>query len=140
MIRRRVLLIEDDKIQADDLKSRIEEGLGASVQTVSTELAFRKLLAASEALPYTAAVVDMMLRWTDPDPNMEMPPDEILSEGFYLAGLRCCRDLAKRGVRCVIFTALDPARIPLRGGESFLIINKSRGYEALQDALKPLLA
>jgi hypothetical protein len=70
---------------------------------------------------------------------MEMPPPEIMAEGFFTAGLRCCRALREWGIHCVIFTALDPSEIPLRSQEEFQIINKSRGYEALTNCVNSLL-
>ena len=134
-----ILIIEDDKYQAEELE-RCLKPLGVFVHHVSTELQFRKHLEETGQLTYGLAIVDMMLRWTDPAPDMEDPPPEIIREGFYTAGLRCCRELAKRKVRCLIFTALDPAKIPLRPGESFEIINKSTGYAAMADRVKQLLS
>jgi CheY-like chemotaxis protein len=138
MTGKRVLIIEDDKVQSDDLKLRLQTaGLGISqVDQISTELAFRRLT----KFPYDAAVVDMMLRWTDPAPEMIMPPKEILDEGFYVAGLRCCRKLKQVNIPCVIFTALDPNKIPLKPGERFEIINKSQGHQPLIEALGLVLS
>jgi hypothetical protein len=139
---KRILIIEDDGYQSADLKARLERaGLGiADVECIYTELAFQDLIKRSGELPYDAAVVDMMLRWTDPAPNMTMPPPEILNEGFYIAGLRCCRMLKKWKVPCVIFTALDPLKIPLLPDEDLKIINKSLGHEPLFEALRQFLA
>jgi DNA-binding NarL/FixJ family response regulator len=134
-----ILVIEDDRIQADELRTRLEQNPGVRVHLISTELEFRKHIDDPETAGYALAVVDMMLRWTDPAKDMEMPDPETLKDGFYSAGLRCCRKLRDRGVKCVIFTALDPARIPLEPSEQFSIVNKSRGYTALLDAIKPLL-
>ena len=130
-----VLIIEDDKIQADELKRRLEQA-GFKVRHISTELQFQKFVKEPGVATYDIAVVDMMLRWTDPSPEMEMPSDEILAEGFYVAGLRCSRTLKQHGVRALIFTALDPARVPLAKGEDFPVINKSRGYDALIEILQ----
>jgi CheY-like chemotaxis protein len=130
-----ILIIEDDKIQADELGHRLGR-LGYQVDQIATELEFRREL--DHIKPYSLAVVDMMLRWTDPSPDMELPPPEIIQEGFYTAGLRCCRQLAAKGIRCLIFTALDPKRIPLRPGENFTIVNKSAGYPALEEQVRQL--
>jgi ActR/RegA family two-component response regulator len=133
-----ILIVEDDKYQAEEIE-RCLKPMGVHVYHVSTELQFRKHLKETRQLTYGLAIVDMMLRWTDPAPDMEDPPQEIIQEGFYTAGLRCCRELAKRKVRCLIFTALDPARIPLGPGENFEILNKSAGYSVLADRVKQLL-
>ena len=134
-----VLVIEDDRIQAEELARRLRNP-EREVRIISTELDFRSRLSQFDHSNCPAAIVDMMLRWTDPAPDMTMPPDEILQEGFYTAGLRCCRELRRKGIPSVIFTALDPARVPLRQGESFPIINKSRGFDALLEEVRPLLA
>ncbi len=126
-----VLILEDDAIQAAALEKRLFRDLGAEVDAIATELEFRRRLETAEGIKADVAVVDMMLRWTDPSPHMELPPDYIIREGFYTAGLRCCRELRNRNIRCVIFTALDPGKIPLREDEKIPIINKSRGFEPL---------
>jgi len=136
-----VLIIEDDRLQAGALKLYLSETYpGVEIRWVATELQFRSEVLAETPLAYSVAIVDMMLRWTDPSANMVMPPEEILQEGFFVAGLRCCRELRKRGIRCVIFTALDPEKVPLEAGEEgqIPIVNKSRGFEALQPHLKRL--
>src|SRR5258708_5755898 len=124
---RRVLIIEDDKTQADLLKHEIEKHIGLTSDIISTELEFWNRY---EKMNHQIAVVDMMLRWTDPAPDMQMPPAHIIKEGFFTAGLRCCRALRKKNIPCVVFTALDPARIPLSSPDEFEIINKSQGYGA----------
>jgi len=130
-----VLIIEDDFIQADDLKHRFAK-LGAGADVISTEAEFCKRLCSDDFPSYSLAVVDMMLRWTDPSPTMEPPPREILEDGSYVAGLRCCRKLKARGVRCIIFTALSPRSIPLREGDEFEIIHKGGdGYVSLSQAV-----
>jgi len=132
-----ILIIEDDELQAVDLKSRLEKNLEIPVEVISTESTFLKRVDGVNSQTYTAAVVDMMLRWTDPAPNMEPPPPEVLEEGSYTAGLRCCRALAAKGVRCIIFTALSPNAIPLKPVDVFEIIHKGGdGYAALLEALR----
>jgi ActR/RegA family two-component response regulator len=134
---KRLLIVEDDKIQADELRHRIEH-LGWAVDHISTELEFRRRVRQTDITLYSLAVVDMMLRWTDPAPEMEQPPPEVIQEGFYTAGLRCCRQLSARGVRCVIYPALDPEKIRQRPNENFMIINKSNGSARLMEEITRL--
>ncbi|MGA2148673.1 MAG: hypothetical protein ABSH49_27330 [Bryobacteraceae bacterium] len=134
----RILIIEDDQIQAEDLKHSLER-LGSPVEVISTEAQFRKRLKEADVERYSLAVVDMMLRWTDPAPDMELPPSDVIEEGSYTAGLRCCRSLASRGVRCIIFTALSPSAIPRKPSDDFEIIHKGGGgYATLLDRIRPL--
>lgn len=53
-----------------------------------------------------------MIRWTDPSPNMEKPPQEILDEGFYRAGIRCIKELnnkyeGTKNIPVIIYSVLD---------------------------------
>lgn len=129
------LIIEDDKIQAEELARRLR-ATGGEVTIISTELEFRNRLATFDRENCRLAIVDMMLRWTNPSRDMVMPPDEISKEGFFIAGLRCCRELWKKRIPSVIFTALDPSRVPVERNEPFRIVNKSQGFEALLDVVK----
>jgi hypothetical protein len=132
----RILILEDDQIQADDLIHRLDR-LGSPVDLISTEAQFRKRLRDGDVKVYSLAIVDMMLRWTDPAPDMEPPPQDVIEEGSYTAGLRCCRALASKGVRCIVFTALSPSAIPRKPGDEFEIIHKGGdGYATLFDRIR----
>lgn len=137
MINPKVLIIEDDQIQAEDLKARIEK-MGSPADVISTEAEFRRKFRDGDLKNYSLAVVDMMLRWTDPAPDMEPPDADVIEEGSYTAGLRCCRSLAARGVPSVVFTALSPNTIPRKPGDHFEIIHKSGdGFARLMDRIRP---
>jgi CheY-like chemotaxis protein len=133
-----ILVIEDDSLQAQDLKELLDKAGFTVGRVISTELEFRRQLADLSANEYLAAIVDMMLRWTDPAPDMEMPDPETMREGFYVAGLRCCRRLKERNIPCVIFTALDAANVPQRPDERFKVLNKSMGGDALVEEIRRL--
>ena len=134
-----ILIIEDDRYQAEEIE-RCLKPIAEHVRLISTELEFHKLAESGELSKYAVAVVDLMLRWTDPAPEMEMPPPKIREEGSYLAGLRCCRELKKlpkNKIPCVIFSALDAEKVP--GVKEFPFVNKSHGCEALIEQVRPLL-
>ena len=135
---KRLLIVEDDNVQANALARQIKSRLGLAVDHISTEFEFRQRILRPDINSYSLAVVDMMLRWTDPAPEMEPPPEDVILEGFYTAGLRCCRELLSRGVRCIIYTALDPAKIHQRPGEEYPVISKSAGSERLLDEITRL--
>jgi CheY-like chemotaxis protein len=132
-----ILVVEDDLIQAKELTQRLGAE-GYSTRHIATELEFMDTFVDFDPQLYAAAIVDMMLRWTDPSPHMKRPPAEILKEGFYNAGLRCCRKLKTAGIPSLIFTALDANRVESLQDE-FKVVNKSRGYAALLQELKRLL-
>jgi hypothetical protein len=132
----RVLIIEDDSIQADDLKYRLAR-LGLDIQVISTECEVCSQVLRDDFPSNSLAIVDMMIRWTDPSPIMEPPPPEVIEDGSYMAGLRCCRKLWARGVTCIIFSALSPPSIPLHQNDEFQIIHKGGdGYARLLQAVR----
>ena len=108
-----VLVIEDDSVQANTLARRIQERFpGVKVKIINTESNFHKQLPSLNPAEIRVAVVDMMLRWADPAPEMEMPPQEIIDEGFFVGGLRCRKALVARGIPTIIYTVLDRESVP----------------------------
>jgi DNA-binding NarL/FixJ family response regulator len=82
-----VLLVEDDHLQAKDLRLVLESDLNAEVQTMSTEYDFVRGFQAIVDNPPDFAILDRMLRWSSPSRDMQEPPvDSQDPEG---AGVRC---------------------------------------------------
>ncbi len=91
----RILIVEDDYLQARWIHDRLKEGFpGAELVCINTESEFRSRFDEIAELPPDVVVMDVMLRWADPTPDLTLPPKEIQQEGFYRAGLRCERRLA----------------------------------------------
>jgi CheY-like chemotaxis protein len=71
-------------------------------------------------------LMDIMLRWANPAPQMEQPPEEVKRDGFYRAGLRCERMLAgderTKEIPVIIHSvlSLEPEDLPKRAGVKFL--------------------
>ena len=88
---RPILLVDDDMLQRQALAEELEQELGIGCVTqIGTESQFRDMLASMVADDVPEIVVlDMMLRWTDPSPDMRPPPPDVLAAGYYRAGLRC---------------------------------------------------
>ena len=108
----RLILVEDDYLQSDLIVSLLKENLpAANIQLIETELGFREQLAFLEKNPPDIFLIDIMLRWTDPSPNIQPAPSEVLEEGFYLAGLRCQKLMADSIVLSktpvIFYTVLD---------------------------------
>ena len=134
----KVLIVEDDAIQASRLESLIYSNFrGVEIDKIDTELKFRKAFENMQDREYRVALIDMMLRWTDPSPNMEAPPDHVVKEGFYVGGLRCRRLLLEKNIPSVIFTVLDETSIPQ--GEGIEFIQKGPSYQPVLDSLKKYL-
>jgi CheY-like chemotaxis protein len=98
----KILLVEDDYLEEDLLrriltawpfKIRDEE-----IVTIATEEEFRKRIEgiARSPRPPELAIIDVMIRWTDPRPgdlDMAQIPLAVQHEGPYRAGLRCAEML-----------------------------------------------
>ncbi len=108
----RILSVEDDPIQAQWICETIEaEFADATVECIATEQEFYAKLDAIASHPPDLILLDVMLRWTNPAPNIEPPPSEVREGGFFRAGLRCERLLAAREstrrVPVILYTVLD---------------------------------
>ncbi|MGB8508127.1 MAG: response regulator [Pyrinomonadaceae bacterium] len=112
----RILVVEDDHLQAEDICPRLREAFGGcEVDLIKTESEFRLQLEAIAAAPPDVVVLDMMLRWADPSPDETKAPEDVKLEGYFYAGVRCARLLAERestkGVPVILYTVLEPVDV-----------------------------
>lgn len=133
----KVVLVEDDPLQAELFGDVLTRGLlGVRVERIPTESAFRESLGQLATEPPNLFVMDMLIRWADPAPQMPIPPEDVKREGFFSAGARCLELIRKlptlSNVPVIIFSILDEddARRIIEGrpalrGVSFSIIPKS---------------
>ncbi len=117
-----LVVVEDDHLQAGPLSEHLAAAFDpATVETVATEEDFRAALRLRfrESVP-SLIVMDVMLRWAFPRPGMSAPPPDVVSGGYYRAGLRCARlmyaDDLLRSVPVVLYTILEVSDL-LRGGQ-----------------------
>lgn len=128
----RILIVEDDYLQAELIENALRREPeftqdAAEIERLSTEKQFHLQFEAMASNPPDVIVMDVMLRWDDPAPNMEPPPPEIKKEGFYRAGLRNERMLTQdprtSNIPVVLYTLIadiDLEGIPGRPGVSYL--------------------
>ena len=108
----KALVVEDDHLQAEHICGWLRETWPQmNVDRISTECAFRKYLPHLGECPPTIVIMDVMLRWTDPSPDADQPPEDVMSNGYYRAGLRCV-DLLRQNattsdVPIVLYTVLE---------------------------------
>jgi CheY-like chemotaxis protein len=112
----RILLIEDDDEQARFSAEVLKERLPATtVEVIPTESAFRAALPRLVGEPPDIAIIDVMLRWADPSPNVPPRPPDVTRQGLYRAGLRVQKMLEQnettRHVPVILYTALDPTSL-----------------------------
>ncbi len=92
----KIMVVEDDYLQADWIQQKLElEIPGSKVKTISTECQFRDYFNIIISDPPDVIVMDVMMRWTDPDPEMRPAPHEVVQGLFFRAGLRCIKLLAE---------------------------------------------
>ena len=109
----RIIVVEDDNIEADSLVNGLKEKLNADVSVIHTEREFVGTLGSIAEHPPDLIVLDVMLRWTDPTPDLKIEdiPADVLRDGFYSAGVRCVKrleaDNRTKGIPVVFYTTLE---------------------------------
>ena len=137
----KILLVEDDYIQRSNVREAIENAIDADVETKSTEWEFQRDFEKIADAPPQVAVLDVMLRWADPDANMPLPPEEV-TKNPEQAGLRCANrlldDERTRGVKVILYSVLaeeDLGKVPPQGVDCLI---KELDYQNLIDRLKSI--
>lgn len=106
-----IILIEDDYLQANWLSEQLSEAFQeATVEIIKTEHHFLRRVESIVANPPDIFIIDVMLKWTNPAPEMPPQPPKVEEEGFYRAGFRCQEKLQKyaktRDVPVIFYTIL----------------------------------
>lgn len=114
----KILLVEDDHLQAPSIEAKLRKSFASvRVDTISTEAAFRSQFDRIAGESYDVVVMDVMLRWTDPSPQMEPPPAEFeTTGGIYHAGIRCRQmlneDQRTRHIPVILYSMLTQTDLP----------------------------
>lgn len=139
----RVLLLEDDHMQREDIRQALVEALGGQVETKITESEFRHDFDMIAANPPDVAVLDVMVRWASPSRNMPASPDEV-TRYPEMAGLRCARLLREvastKAVKIILYSVLPKEEIgeDELPGTTYLV--KEPDWQNLVDEVKKLSA
>ena len=106
-----ILIVEDDYRQAELIEESFRKDpyfASAKFDHIRTESDFRSRFEEIARNPPDAVILDVMLRWMDPVPDMGPPPPEVEREGFWRAGLRNAKMLAQdprtKGVHRILYT------------------------------------
>src|ERR1051326_4524395 len=92
----KVLIVEDDPMQACFLKERFEDEFNeVEIFLIGSEKQFREDLKAIEEFAPDLIILDVMLRWMNPSPNMSSMPEDVTETGMYRAGFRCLKSLSE---------------------------------------------
>src|ERR1035437_5648559 len=103
----RILLVEDDFLQRDSIRKALEQNFeGAVVDSRASESEFLRDFEAIASSPPDIAVIDVMLRWTNPSRDAPNPPTEPWDP--QRAGLRCAQRLhddgRTSGAKIILYT------------------------------------
>jgi CheY-like chemotaxis protein len=142
----KIVVVEDDPLQIEVMIGFLESLPRARVEVIQTELEFLEHLEEIEREPPDLFVIDVMLRWTDPQPDARRPPREVLEGGRERAGFRCHSRLlereATRAVPVILHSHLDSSHFErqLRGlPKSTLYLQKDSDFTQLLDAIRDLV-
>src|SRR5687767_696280 len=107
----RILLLENDYLQAEQIEEDIKAHFGhdVTVERIATEYDFRQWLDAVDRSNPDIAILDVMVPWADPAPKIPEPPQEVVEKGHYRAGLRCANLLAQKApqIPSILYTVLE---------------------------------
>jgi CheY-like chemotaxis protein len=109
---RKILVVEDDYLARDWMCAALRNAFGNdAVGEIANELEFQTRFQEILEVPPAIIVMDMLLPWTSPAPNLQPPPERVDREGIYTAGLRCKEMLEKdhrtRNIKVLFYTVLS---------------------------------
>lgn len=143
-----IFIVEDDPVQFDFIeKSLIEEDEFSNlrIKRAPTEQAFRGMMNDFEKDKPDVILMDVMIRWTDPSPDMPEAPEEVVRDGFYRAGIRCI-ELLKNNPRTedipiLVHSVLDKENLEehLDGFPNVFHIEKTFDPRALARAIRSIV-
>jgi CheY-like chemotaxis protein len=107
----RVLIVEDDYLQADWLEQILREQFpGVEIESIRSEQKFYDWLERMKSSAPDLIILDVMLRWTDPGSGIPAP-EEVSKGGYYRAGLRCEKLLRRaeytKSTPVILYTVLE---------------------------------
>ena len=91
----RILLVEDDPIQAAWIRMNLVQVYTSEPEWIDTESEFQLNLGKIVSYPPDVVIMDVMLSWAEASESIPPRPDDVRQEGMYRAGLRCQDLLSK---------------------------------------------
>lgn len=108
-----IIIIEDDPVQYKFIEETLEQKdfTNLRLERIKFEAEFRNRFDEIAKDRPEILILDVMIRWTDPSPNMEKPPQKIIDDGFYRAGIRCIQmlndDKRTKNIPIIVYSVLE---------------------------------
>ena len=139
-----IVLLEDDSIQQAAIKVWLQEAFPkASIQLFSNESSFCAWLETETTAP-DLAILDVMVRWSDPGSERPEEPEDVQQEGSALAGIRCAMRLRqiplKAKVPVIFYTVFNREDFVSDIGKLGLLLTKSSDPKPLIEAARRLIS
>ena len=140
---KKVVLLEDDHEQANWIENDVIRGAfpTCEIQRLRSEHEFKEALPAIAEDPPGVFVLDVIVRWTVPSPDMVKRPENVKKEGRFRAGLRCNEALQEyeslKDVPVVFHTVLGRKDLQnhLSGSSGHRLITKEDDGKRLLNAI-----
>lgn len=148
----KILLVEDDHVQAEEVRKHLhEEFHGPKITLLKTEKQFRDQFETIAGNPPDVICLDVMMRWTDPSPDLnieQIPPNVRDEKGgrWRRAGVRCAKllyeDVRTRDIPVILYTILEEEDLEgeLAGLQNVRHVTKDSNLSVLADNIKSLSA
>lgn len=142
----RIVSLEDDEPFWTLLKDALEDAFPRpNLDWIHTESEFYNNFRKFVVDPPDIFLIDIMVKWADPIENMATPPQEVVEQGYYRAGLRCRKLLlensATKLIPVILFTVLERSDIENVVHEfpaNTTFVGKSGDFRELITAIKEL--
>jgi len=144
----KIVIVEDDYLQAEGVREALDAAFpGAKIDRIATELEFSDRLDELRGEIPDVVVMDVMLRWTDPEPEMRYPPDAIRRAGPSRPGFRCRKLLQQhertRNIPVILYTVLSrddlDRDLKMLGSDAVEFVAKDSDFTELIQRIRELL-
>lgn len=106
-----ILIVEDDILQAEALEDSLRRNFNqVEINKIGSESELREKLGLLKNESLDLILLDVMLRWAEPTPEIKEPPLEVEQQGFYRGGMRCLKLLLEspemRTIPVIVYSVL----------------------------------
>lgn len=143
----KILVVEDDYLQSEWLLEKLKERFPEyEIELCPTESDFYRYHAEILVGKHKPDIVlmDVMLKWTDATAEMPPPPEEVITVGYFEAGLRC-RILMRnhpmtKDIPVILYTQLERTDLKeVESGDEYIHLRKDSNVVPLFETIAAFL-